>query len=251
MSGRLQGKVALITGGGNGIGLAAVKKFVAEGAKVIAVDLDIANAEKEFKGNHAVVFVRGDVTNEEEVKAFSFLGVEKFGKLDIALLNAGAGHPTRSWLGTDVSVMDKMYNINIKGPWLGMKHAVAAMKASPHGGKGGSVVLTASVASLYGEPQFSPYVASKWAVRGLGLTAAQEFGPLGIRVNTIQPGATQTQLYTGAFTEETRHAIENSNVLKRAADPSEIANVMLFLASDESSFMTGSTVAVHGGQTPT
>ncbi|KDQ56238.1 hypothetical protein JAAARDRAFT_305951 [Jaapia argillacea MUCL 33604] len=251
MSGRLQGKVALITGAGNGIGLAAVKKFVAEGAKVIAVDLDITNAEKELKGNDSVIFVRGDVTKEDEVNAYSFLGVEKFGKLDVALLNAGASHPTQSWLETDVAVLDKMYDVNIKGPWLGMKHAVAAMISSPHGGKGGSVVLTASVASLYGQTEFSPYVASKWAVRGVGLTAAQEFGALGIRVNTIQPGATRTQMYMGSFTEETRNEIESANVLKRAADPSEIANVMLFLASDESSFMTGSTVAVHGGQTPT
>ncbi|EPQ55386.1 short-chain dehydrogenase/reductase SDR [Gloeophyllum trabeum ATCC 11539] len=255
-TGRLAGKVALITGAGAGIGLAATKRFLAEGAKVVVADLNITKAQQdpellrdEYKDS--IAFIQGDVTKEADVKASCELPLEKWGKLDIALLNAGLGHPTQPWLTTDESVIDKMLAVNVKGPWFGVKHAVASMIASPHKGKGCSIVLTSSVASTYGEPEFSPYVAAKWAVRGLGLVGAQEFAKYGIRVNTIQPGATNTQLYQDSFPEEVKQAILKTNLMGRPADPMEIANVMLFLASDEASFMTGSTVAVHAGQTPT
>ncbi|KZT27129.1 short-chain dehydrogenase/reductase SDR [Neolentinus lepideus HHB14362 ss-1] len=255
-TGRVAGKVVLITGAGAGIGLAATKRFLVEGAKVVATDINLSKAQEDselvkddFK--EAIVFIQGDVTKEEDVKAGCQLALDKWGRLDAALLNAGLGHPTQPWLSTDVGLLDKMLAINVRGPWLGVKHSVAAMLASPHKGKGGSIVLTASVASLYGEPEFSPYNASKWAVRGLGLTGAQEFGKYGIRVNTIQPGATRTQLYKDSFPEEVKQTIMKNTALGRVAEPEEIANVMLFLASDESSFMTGSTVAVHAGQQPT
>ncbi|TFK50755.1 NAD(P)-binding protein [Heliocybe sulcata] len=255
-SGRVADKVVLITGAGAGIGLAVTKRFLAEGAKVVATDINLSKAQNdpelikdEFKDS--IAFIQGDVTKEEDVKSGCQLAMDRWGRLDAALLNAGMGHPTQPWVSTDVNLLDKMLAINVKGPWLGVKHSVAAMLASPHKGKGCSIVLTASVASLYGEPEFSPYNASKWAVRGLGLTGAQEFGKYGIRVNTIQPGATRTQLYEEAFPEEVKQTIMKANVFGRVAEPEEIANVMLFLASDESSFMTGSTVAVHAGQMPT
>ncbi|EPQ55382.1 3-oxoacyl-reductase [Gloeophyllum trabeum ATCC 11539] len=249
-SGRLEGKVALITGAGSGIGLAAVHKFLAEGAKVVGVDVKFTPAAEVLRSNPSVLLVTGDVSQEDQVREHCFLAVEKFGKLDIACLNAGIMHGVQSWLEMDVSLLDRVYNVNVRGPWLGIKHSVAAMLASPSKGKDCAIVLTSSVASLHSEPEFSPYNASKWAIRGLGNTAAQEFGKHGIRVNTIQPGVTKTQMYA-VGDPALRAFVEGKNVLKRAAEPGEIANVMAFLASDEASYVTGSTVAVHAGQTCT
>ncbi|TFK50759.1 short-chain dehydrogenase/reductase SDR [Heliocybe sulcata] len=250
MPGRLEGKVAIITGAGSGIGLAAVEKFLAEGAKVVAVDINFTPPAEELRSNPSVLLVTSDISKEEEVKAHCDLALEKFGKLDIACLNAGITHGVQSWLDMDVSWLDATYNVNVKGTWLGVKHSVRAMLASPSKGKDCAIVLTSSVASLHSEPEFSPYNASKWAIRGLGNTAAQEFGKYGIRVNTIQPGVTKTQMYQ-AGSEEIKAFVEGKNVFKRAAEPEEIANVMAFLASDEASYVTGSTVAVHAGQTCT
>ncbi|EPQ55397.1 NAD P-binding protein [Gloeophyllum trabeum ATCC 11539] len=256
--GRLAGKVALITGAGRGIGLAATKRFLAEGAKVVLADIDLSAAQKDAEllkeqYKDSVTFIRGDVAKEKDVKASCQLPLEKWGKLDVALLNAGVSHLLQPWLTTDESVLDRILAVNVKGPWLGMKHSAAAMIASPHKGKGCSIVLTSSVASLYGHPAFSAYVASKWAVRGLGLAGAQEFARHGIRVNTVQPGATDTRVFWDAAPGgmQDKVAMGALNVMGRLADPGEVASVMLFLASDEASFMTGSTVAVHAGATPT
>lgn len=183
----------------------------------------------------------------------------KFGRVDSAVANAGLLAPIKPWVESGADDVDKMMNVNVKGVFFTVKHAVEAFKASgaSESSDGAaarkadrSLVLLSSVASTYGQPGMAAYVSSKWAVRGLGLTAAQEFAPLGVRTNTVQPGATDTAMF-GQFPAELQTVVKGSNTLNRAATPREVAEVIYFLASDKSSFMNGSTVAVHAGQTPT
>ncbi|GAA6023310.1 hypothetical protein JCM10207_006229 [Rhodosporidiobolus poonsookiae] len=245
-------RVALITGAGRGIGLAATKLFLANGFRVVASDLNLQRARDELAsaGEKRLAFLEGDVTQEVDVQNMARTALSKFGQLDSAVINAGILSPIIPWLETPHQDVDKMLDVNMKGAWLTAKHAAQAMLDSPHKGEGGSLVFVASVASLYGQPGMSAYCASKWAVRGLSLAAAQEFAPHGIRSNCIQPGATATDMFA-SFPPELQGAITSGVPLKRAAQPEEIAEVMLFLAGEKSSYMNGSTVAIHGGQTPT
>ncbi|PRQ70112.1 short-chain dehydrogenase/reductase SDR [Rhodotorula toruloides] len=248
----MAGRVALITGAGRGIGLSAAKLFLENGYRVFLSDVNLEQARKELSGTDEarIGFLETDVTKEDQVKAMSQAALKRFGQVDAAIVNAGILSPIVPWLESTPEDLDRMLDINVKGAWLTCKHAAQAMLDSPHKGKGGSIVFVASVASLYGQPGMSGYCASKWAVRGLSLTAAAEFAPHGIRSNCIQPGATDTAMFA-AFPPDLQSAVTDSVPLKRAAQPTEIAEVMLFLAGEKSSFMNGSTVAVHGGQTPT
>ncbi|ORY90319.1 short-chain dehydrogenase/reductase SDR [Leucosporidium creatinivorum] len=235
----LAGRVSIITGAGRGIGLAAAKLFVAQGGRVFLSDLDLTEARSAFQGNSSVGFLEADVTKEDQVSAMAKAALEQFGQVDAAVMNAGILAPIVPWLET--SDIDKMNEVNIKGSWLTAKHAVKAMLDSPSKGEGGSLV---------GAPGMSGYCGSKWAVRGLSLSAAQEFAPYGIRSNCVQPGATATEMFE-SFPDERKAAVKDSIPFKRVADPNEIAEVMLFLVSDKSSYMNGSSLAVHGGKTPT
>ncbi|GAA5913747.1 hypothetical protein JCM6882_002332 [Rhodosporidiobolus microsporus] len=245
-------RVALITGAGRGIGLSATKLFLKNGYRVVASDLNLqqARAELSSAGSKKIAFLEGDVTKEADVKEMARAALTNFGQLDSAVLNAGNLSRVLPWLETPHEDVDKMLDVNIKGSWLTAKHAAQAMIDSPSQGKGGSLVFVSSVASLYGQPGMSAYCASKWAVRGLSLASAAEFAPYGIRSNCIQPGATDTAMF-GSFPPELQAAVTAGIPLGRPAQPDEIAEVMLFLAGDKSSFMNGATVAVHGGQTPT
>ncbi|GAA5854815.1 hypothetical protein JCM8547_004080 [Rhodosporidiobolus lusitaniae] len=248
----MTGRVALITGAGRGIGLAATKLFLSNGFRVLATDVDLSQARTELSsaGEKKLAFLEGDVTDEGDVKEMTRGALKHFGQLNSAVINAGILSPVISWLDTPHQDVDKMLSVNVKGNWLTAKHAVQAMLDSPGKGKGGSLVFVASVASLYGQPGMSAYCGSKWAVRGLSLTAAAEFAPYGIRSNCIQPGATDTAMFR-SFPPELQAAVTGGIPLGRVAQPEEIAEVMLFLASEKSGYTNGSTVAVHGGQTPT
>ncbi|KZT27123.1 NAD(P)-binding protein [Neolentinus lepideus HHB14362 ss-1] len=238
MPGRLEGKVAIITGADSGIRLAAVKKFLEEGRRgVTDQSLCVTCHKRYIKGG-------GDQgplqSRHRQVRKARYYMLE-------CRYHA---HGVQSWLDMDVGWLDAMCNVNVKGTWLGVKHSVRAMLASPSKGKNCAIVLTSSIVSLHSGPGFSLYNASKWAIRGLGNTTAQEFVKFGMRVNTIQPGVTKTQMYQEG-PKENRAFVEGKNIFKRAAEPEEIANVMAFLASDEASYVSGSTVAVHAGQTCT
>ncbi|KAK4046659.1 hypothetical protein OIV83_005942 [Microbotryomycetes sp. JL201] len=248
----LNNRVSVITGAGRGIGLAAAKVFLREGGKVFLSDinLDEARAELANESQDRIGWINCDVTKEDQVDAMFQAALKQFGQIDTAIINAGILSPIKPWLETPPQDASVMLDVNVMGAWLTAKHAVKAMSASPHKGQGGSLVFVASVASLYGEPGLSAYSASKWAVRGLSLCAANEFAPLGIRSNCVQPGATDTKMFD-AFGPELKAAVTDTIPLKRMAKPEEIAEVMAFLASDKSSYMNGSTVAVHGGQKPT
>jgi len=238
---RLNGKTAVITGGATGIGLAATKRFIEEGAFVFIFGrrqeaLDTAVAEL---GPNARA-VKGSVSDEADLdRLYTAVKVER-GTLDIVFANAGAGSPLK--LGEiTAGHIDETFDTNVKGTIF------TVQKALPLMGKGGSIILTGSSAGTTGAPGFSAYSASKAAVRNLARTWAEDLKGTGIRVNVLSPGPTATDLAKAALGEEGMKVFAAMNPLQRMADPAEIGAAAAFLASSDSSFMTASEVAVDGG----
>jgi NAD(P)-dependent dehydrogenase (short-subunit alcohol dehydrogenase family) len=238
---RLNGKTAVITGGATGIGLGAAKRFVAEGAFVFIFGrrqeaLDAAVAEL---GPNARS-VKGSVSNEEDLdRLYAAVKAER-GTLDIVLANAGTGSVLPLGKITAEHI-DETFDTNVKGAIF------TVQKALPLMGKGGSIILTGSSAGTTGAPGMTAYSASKAAVRNLARTWAEDLKGTGIRVNVLSPGATATELAMASLGEEGMKVFASMTPLQRMADPSEIGAVAAFLASDDSSFMTASEVAVDGG----
>ena len=238
---RLNGKTAVITGGATGIGLAAAKRFVEEGAFVFIFGrrqeaLDAALAEL---GPNARA-VKGSVSDEADLdRLYAAVKVER-GTLDIIFANAGTGSPLALGKITAAHI-DDTFDTNVKGTIF------TVQKALPLMGKGGSIILTGSSAGTTGAPAFTAYSASKAAVRNLARTWAEDLKGTGIRVNVLSPGATATELAKAALGEEGQKAYGAMTPLLRMADPAEIAAAAAFLASSDSSFMTASELAVDGG----
>jgi NAD(P)-dependent dehydrogenase (short-subunit alcohol dehydrogenase family) len=247
---RLEGKAALITGGAGSIGLATARAFVAEGARVLLVDLEEApleRAEAALKSD-AVAIHPADVTRPEQVQAAVTDAVERFGRLDIAFANAGVFGVVAPVTDYPEDVFQRVMAVNVLGSFLVAKYALAVMES------GGSLIINSSVVGLTSERGIAAYATSKHALVGLMRTAAKEMAPKGIRVNTIHPGPTDNDFQhtieieaVGASREESARAFEQMIPLARHAAPEEIAQAVLFLASDESAFMTGATMAVDGG----
>ncbi|WKZ42643.1 MAG: 3-oxoacyl-ACP reductase FabG [Anaerolineales bacterium] len=250
----LKDKVALITGGGNGIGRAIVLRFLQDGAKVVTVDLDQAGLAETLKEAGQVAGqVRGEVANitkREEVQRVVDSIVKEHGRLDILINNAGI---TRDALTTkvkdgEVKLMtdeqwDAVLEVNLKGSWLCAQIAAVEMIKQKYG----RIVSTASVAAI-GHMGQSNYAASKAGVVALTQTLALELARFNIAVNCIAPGGTKTRM-TAAIPENIMASLIERIPLKRFADPCEIAAVHAFLASDEASFITGQCIFVDGGQT--
>jgi len=239
--GKLAGRVAVITGGATGIGLAAARRFVDEGAFVFIYGrrqdaLDAAMAEF----GPSVRAVRGSVSDEADLdRLYAAVKAER-GTLDIVFANAGAG--SMSKLGEITAEhIDEIFDTNVKGTIL------TVQKALPLMGRGGSIILTGSSAGTTGAPGMSAYSASKAAVRNLARTWAEDLKGTDIRVNVLSPGATATDLAKAALGEDGQKAFAAMTPLQRMADPAEIGAVAAFLASPDSSFMTASEVAVDGG----
>ena len=238
---RLNGKTAVITGGATGIGLAAAKRFIEEGAFVFIFGrrqdaLDAAVAEL---GPNARA-VKGSVSDEADLdRLYTAVQAER-GTLDIVFANAGAGSPLPLGKLTAEHI-DETFETNVKGTIF------TVQKALPLMGQGGSIILTGSSAGATGAPSFSVYSASKAAVRNLARTWAEDLKGTGIRVNVLSPGPTATELAKAALGEEGMKVFASMNPLQRMADPAEIGAAAAFLASDDSSFMTASEVAVDGG----
>lgn len=249
MSKRLEGKVAVITGASSGIGFATAQLFAAEGASVVVgarrqAELDQLVSQIRSADGQAVALA-GDVRSEEYAKALVALAVERFGRLDIAFNNAGTlgeGGPS-----TDVSEAGwtDALAINLTGSFLGAKHQIAQMLKNG----GGSVIFTSTfVGHTFAFPGVAAYAASKSGLIGLTQALAAEFGPQGVRVNAILPGAVDTDMYRGMNnTPEAQSFVTNLHALKRVATPQELARSVLYLASDDSSFVTGSASLVDGG----
>jgi 3alpha(or 20beta)-hydroxysteroid dehydrogenase len=235
--GRVDGKVAVISGGARGMGASHVRTLVGEGAKVVAADIldDEGKALADELGE-AARFVHLDVTQPEQWKAAVDAAVGEFGRLDVLVNNAGIvnGNVLQKF---ELADWQRIIDVNLTGTFLGMQAAIEPMIAAG----GGSIINISSVEGLRGSPWAHGYVASKFGVRGLTKSAALELAPHGIRVNSIHPGLIRTPMTAGI--PEDFLTIP----LGRAADPVEVSNFVLFLASNESSYATGSEFVVDGG----
>lgn len=250
MSKRFEDKVILVTGGTGNIGKAAIKLFYEEGGKVAAVgtnDDKLKKLQEEFEG---ILTIKADVTKEEDAKRYVAETVEKFGKLDIAFLNAGIVGPVNNIEDMPLEDFKKTMDINVDGVFLGMKYVIPEMKKNG----GGSIINTSSVAGLGGSPGLSQYVASKHAVIGLTKSAAKEVGQFNIRVNSVHPSPVDNEMMRGiesGYDAENPEAVKAAQTqmipLRRYAVEEDVAKVVAFLASDDSAFVTGSQYRIDGG----
>jgi 3alpha(or 20beta)-hydroxysteroid dehydrogenase len=246
--GRLDGKVALITGGARGMGKSHARHFVAEGARVVIGDvLDERGEYVAGKlGPDACRYVHQDVTSEGDWARAVATTLDAFGRLDILVNNAGIlRYATIAEMAPDD--FRRVMEVNVVGAWLGIKHVTGPMKD----GGGGSIVNVSSVEGMTGKAGLSAYSASKFALRGMTKAAAQELGHFGIRVNSVHPGAVLTALMMDAaesFGDPEKMAeFMKAMPIPRPAEPIEVSRLVAFLASDDSSYSTGSEFVVDGG----
>lgn len=251
---RLKDKTAIITGGARGIGLAAGTLFAAEGANVLLVDLDEAALADAVAatGSNRVSYFAGDVTRAADNQAMIDCATDRYGGVDVLVANAGIEGDITPITEYDESRFDQVLDVNVKGVFLGLKSAIPAMQARG----GGSIIITSSVAGVKGAANISAYVTSKHAVIGLMRSAALECAPLNIRVNTVNPSPVETgmmrRLEEGILpgaASEAKAAMAARIPMNRYGSPEEIARVMLFLASDDSAWVTGSVQMADGGHT--
>lgn len=243
---RLEDRVAIVTGGASGIGLASVARLLSEGARVAIADLNgdagqaaVARFEEAgYSGN--VDFVAGDVADEENVAATMECAIRNWGRLDIAFLNAGVGGAFGSILETDADDWDQTFAYLVRSVFLGIKHAAAQMT------DGGSIIATASVAGLSGGGGSHAYSAAKAAVVNLVRSTSLELGQKRIRVNAIAPGVISTPL-AHRGNEKNLPDMSGRQSLPDQGQPEDIAAALAFLASDDARFVTGETIVVDGG----
>ena len=245
--GRLDGKVALITGGARGMGKSHVRTFVAQGARVVFGDvLDDKGAYVAAKlGDQSCRYLHHDVTSEAGWAAAVALATDAFGKLDVLVNNAGVLTFARI-ADMPLAEFRRVLDVNAVGCWLGIKAVIGPMKAAG----GGSIINISSVEGFTGAAGLSAYSASKFAIRGMTKSAAQELGEFGIRVNSVHPGGVLTSMTLGqAATADPAdgEAFLKAMPLARFARPAEISCLVAYLASDESSYSTGSEFVADGG----
>ena len=249
MAGRVEGKVALVTGGASGIGRATALTFAREGAKLVVADMNADGGQQTVhmiteQGGEAV-FVRTDVSKAVEVQALISQAVATYGRLDCAHNNAGISGGGRA-LTAEYSedTWHQVIAVNLTGVWLCMKYEIVQMLSQGSG----AIVNTASVAGLIGGRGLAAYVASKHGVVGLTKTAALEYAQQGIRVNCVCPGVIQTPMTERGLSDPERRArIIASEPMGRVGTPEEIAEAVIWLCSDAASFVTGHTMTIDGG----
>ncbi|MBW2426267.1 MAG: SDR family oxidoreductase [Deltaproteobacteria bacterium] len=252
-AGRVQGKVAIVTGAGSGIGRESAELLAREGARVVAADLDRESAEETveriLEGGGEAVASRTDVSREEEVVAMVATAVESWDRLDVlhnnAAMTAMVDHAHDADLLTmTVEYWDRSFAVNLRGAMLGCKHAIPVMIRSG----GGSIVNMSSNQALSGDMSQFAYSAAKAGVNALTRSVATTYGARGVRCNTLSPGLILTPSALAACPQEVVDAIVASNLVPRAGQPLDLAQAVLFLASDDASFITGQTLSVDGGQ---
>jgi NAD(P)-dependent dehydrogenase (short-subunit alcohol dehydrogenase family) len=245
---RLRDKVALITGAAGSIGAATARLFVAEGARVVVSDVAPLDALVAELGADVAVAVVADVTDSVAVRAAVSVAVERFGGLDVAFANAGVFGSVASVVDYPEDVFERVLAVNVLGPFHVAKHALKVMR------RGGSLILNSSVVGLTSDPGIAAYATSKHALVGLMRTAAKEVAAQGIRVNSIHPGPVDNAFQhriemtaTGALEDRATAIFDEMIPFGRHASAEEIARAVLFLASDDSSFVTGAALPVDGG----
>ncbi|GAA1289841.1 3-oxoacyl-ACP reductase [Saccharothrix xinjiangensis] len=243
---RLEGRVAVVTGGGSGIGLASAKRLASEGARVVVADVD-GDAGKAAADAVDGLFVQVDVTDEEQVRALFQTAVDTYGSLDVAFNNAGISPPDDdSILTTGIEAWDRVQKVNLTSVYLCCKHAIPHMLSRGRG----SVINTASfVATMGAATSQISYTASKGGVLAMSRELGVQFARQGVRVNALSPGPVNTPLLRELFAKDPERAARRlvHVPLGRFAEPEEIAGAVAFLASDDSSFITASNFLVDGG----
>lgn len=243
-------KIVVITGGNSGIGRAAALAFAREGAKVVL------SARRDVQGNEVVreikstggeaLFIKTDVTNPHEVESFINTTIEKYGRIDCAFNNAGVEGTIARLANTTIDQYNYVINANLKGVWLSMKYEILQMRKQ----ECGVIVNNSSIAGLMGLLGASLYCASKHGVLGLTKSAALENTHFNIRINAVCPGFIHTPMVEGTWSQnpDTKNMMLETNAIKRLGKPEEIAAAVLWLCSDEASFMTGREMVLAGGQ---
>lgn len=250
--GKLNGKVAIVTGAAGGIGLATAKLFVAEGAAVMVADIDeegLARAVDSIGGESIAARVT-DVSSEADAEALVEATIERFGGLDVYIANAGIEGKVAPLTDYPIDAFDRVLAVNLRGAFLAIRTGAPAIAKRG----GGSIVVTSSVAGLVGAAGLAPYVASKHGVMGLVKSAAAELAPSGVRVNTLNPGPIDNRMMTSIHEQANpqdaaavRAMFEGRVPLGRYGTNEEMAKIALFLASDDSSYCTGTSFVGDGG----
>jgi len=247
---KLKNKVAIITGGAGSIGKTTAQLFLAEGASVLLVDLKEEELKKaaEELGSKAVQYCVADVTQSADVQRYVTQAVDAFGKIDVFFNNAGIEGVVKPIIDYPEEMFDKVMAVNVRGVWLGNKYVL------PHMKDGGSIIITSSVAGLLGSPNVSAYITSKHASVGIMRATSVEAAPRKIRVNSIHPSPVDNRMmrsleegFSPGHGAEVKEQLELTIPLGRYAEPVDIAKLALFLASDDSQFITGTTQVVDGG----
>ncbi len=250
---RLQNKVAIITGGAMGMGAATAELFAREGAQVVIADFNEEKGQEQTNKIKAsggeCSFVKTDVSNSQDVQNMVKFAVDTYGRLDVALNNAAITPDDKPITEFDEAYWDRLMSIDLKGVALCMKYELQQMLAQ---GGGGSIINTSSVSGIRPQPGTPAYIAAKHAVIGLTKSAAMDYSPHQIRINTVAPGAIDTPMLRGALEQfglNPEAYAKQLSMLGRFANADEVAKAHLWLASDDSSYVTGAVIAVDGGYT--
>ena len=238
------GKVVFITGAASGFGTLLAEKLAGRGAKLLLCDINAAGVAAVAKTLAADVVVTAcDVTDEAQVKAAVELAITSFGRLDIAINNAGIASPMKSLIDTTEEDMDRNFSVNTKGVFFGMKYQIPIMVQQG----GGAILNVASMAGINGAPKLTSYVAAKHAVVGISKTAALEFARKNVRVNAVCPYFSPTPLVADSADADVVQMVASGSPMKRLGDPEEMVNAMLHIVDPDNTYMNGLAIAVDGG----